>query len=361
MSYNITLIPGDGIGPEVSSAARLCVDAVSEKHSFEIAWDLQKAGEDAIKEFGQPLPEQTIESIKKNGVVLKGPITTPVGKGFRSVNVGIRQAFDLYANVRPTRTYPGVSSRYSDVNLVVIRENIEDLYAGIEFEMGKPGTIELIALAKKETGKDIRPDSAISLKPISVFRSERIAKFAFEYARENSRKKVTAVHKANIMKFTDGLFLESARKISAGYPQIAFDDRIVDNLSMQLVSNPNQFDVLVCPNLYGDIISDLCSGLVGGLGVAPSGSIGDKHAMFEPVHGSAPKHAGKNEVNPSACILSGAMMLKHIGKPEAAADLERAVLAVIKEGKQVTYDLKPTVPVGTKEMANAIIAKLKGN
>jgi isocitrate dehydrogenase (NAD+) len=359
MSYNITLIPGDGIGPEVSSAARLCVDAVAAKHSVAIEWDMQKAGEDAIKEFGQPLPEQTIESIKKNGIVLKGPITTPVGKGFRSVNVGIRQAFDLYANLRPVRTYPGVSSRYSDVDLVVVRENIEDLYAGIEFGAGKEGTLELIALAKKETGKDIRPDSAISLKPISGFRSERIAKFAFEYAKKNNRKKVTAVHKANIMKFTDGLFLDSVRKIAAEYSSIAFEDRIVDNLSMQLVTNPTQFDVLVCPNLYGDIISDLCSGLAGGLGVAPSASIGEKYAMFEPVHGSAPKHAGKNEVNPSACILSGAMMLKHIGEPEAAADLESAVLAVIKEGRQVTYDLKPTVPVGTREMANAIIAKLK--
>ncbi len=359
MEYNVTLIPGDGIGPEVSSAARMCIDAISEKYAFEINWDEQIAGEAAIKEFGVPLPEQTLNSIKKNGLVLKGPITTPVGKGFRSVNVGIRQAFDLFANMRPVRTYPGVESRYKDVDIVVIRENIEDLYAGVEFEEGKKGTTKLIKLSEKETGKKIRADSAVSLKLISRYESERISRFAFDYAKKNARKKVTIVHKANIMKFSDGLFLQSAKDVASKYKQINCDDRIVDNLCMQLVSNPSQFDVLLCPNLYGDIISDLCSGLAGGLGVAPSGSIGEKYAMFEPVHGSAPKHAGKNEVNPSACILSGALMLKHMGKKSAADALERAVLEVIKEGKKVTYDLKPRKPVSTSDMAKAIVAKLR--
>ncbi len=359
MTYNVTLIPGDGIGLEVTAAARRCVDAVAELFDFDIAWDERRAGEEAQKECGSLLPKETLSSIKKNKVALKGPITTPVGEGFRSINVELRQSLDLYANVRPARLYDGTASLYSSIDLVVIRENIEDLYAGIEFDKGAKDTKELIAFVGKHLGKKIREDSAIALKPISAFGSRRISEFAFRYAADNRRKKVTAVHKANIMKFADGLFLKTATEVAARHPKIEFEDRIVDNMCMQLVMKPELYDVILCPNLYGDILSDLCSGLIGGLGLAPSANIGEKGAVFEPIHGSAPKHAGKNVANPSACILSAAMMLQHLGEKGAASALEQAVIRVIRERKVVTYDLKPKTPAGTREMAAEIVKKLR--
>ena len=304
------------------------------------------------------LPKETLDSIKKNKVALKGPITTPIGEGFRSVNVDLRQKLDLYANLRPAKLFPGVKSRYSKVDLVVVRENTEDLYAGIEFDLGQKDTRELISVIEKFSKKKINEDSAIAIKPISVSGSWRIAKFAYDYAVRANRKKVTAVHKANIMKYADGLFLKTVQEVAKGYPNIESEDRIVDNMCMQLVVKPELYDVLVCPNLYGDIISDLCSGLVGGLGMAPSANIGDSYSVFEPIHGSAPKHAGKNDANPAATILSACMMLEHIGEATTAKDLEKATLDVIKEGKYVTYDIAAKDPVGTVEMTDAIIAKI---
>lgn len=359
MRYNITLIPGDGTGPEVVEAAKMCVNAAAKKYNFWISWEEKAAGETARKKFGSVLPKETLESIKKNKVALKGPITTPIGEGFRSVNVDLRQKLDLFANLRPAKLFPGVNSRYKDVDLVVVRENTEDLYAGIEFEKGAKDTKELISFTKKRTGKQIRSDSAISLKPISVYASRRIVEFAFDYAVKNKRKKVTAVHKANIMKFTDGLFLKTAQNVAKNFKSIEFEDRIVDNMCMQLVVKPELYDVIVCPNLYGDIISDLCSGLVGGLGLAPSANIGEDCAVFEPIHGSAPKYAGMNKVNPTATILSAVMMLEHIGEVKAAKDIERAVLSVLKEGKVLTYDLKPKNPAKTGMMAKEIIRKIE--
>jgi len=358
--HRVTLIPGDGIGPEVSNAAKRCIEATGVK----IAWDECLAGEDALREKGELLPKETIDSIKKNRVALKGPIITPIGGGFRSVNVAIRHALDLYACVRPAKSYPGVRGSYKDVNLVIIRENSEDLYAGIEFEEGKPETSELIKLITKLSSKQIRPDSGISIKPISLFASERIVKFAFEYALKNNRKKVTIVHKANIMKFTDGLFLKCGREVAKKYAgKIDFEEAIVDNMSMQLVQRPQNYDCLVLPNLYGDVISDLCAGLIGGLGIAPGANIGDSMAVFEAVHGSAPKYKGMNKVNPTAMILSGVLMLKYLKEEQAADRLENAVKEVIREGKSVTYDFKADrndpSSVGTHEMADAIIKKLK--
>jgi len=356
----VTLIPGDGVGPEVIDAARRCVEATGVK----IGWEVVEAGAQATKRYGTPLPDHVLEAIKKNGVALKGPITTPVGEGFRSVNVAIRKALDLYACVRPCKLYKGVRSNYEGIDLVVIRENTEDLYAGIEFAEGEKETGELMKLVSGSGRGTIREDSGISLKMISRYGSERIVRFAFRYARENRRKKVTAVHKANIMKYSDGLFLNSARRVAQEFPDIPFEDRIVDNMCMQLVQKPQLYDVIVTPNLYGDILSDLCAGLVGGLGVAPGANIGDKFAVFEPTHGSAPKYAGKNRVNPTAAILSGVMMLKYLGENEKADALERAVAKVIAEGKNVTYDLKknPEDPsaVGTREMTDAIIKCLEG-
>lgn len=339
MTYRITLIPGDGTGPELTDAMRRVLEATG--ISFE--WEVQEAGADVMDEYGTPLPEAVLESIRRNKVAIKGPITTPVGSGFRSVNVAIRKILDLYANLRPARTIPGVRSRYKGVDLIVVRENTEDLYAGIEH--------------------DVVPDEAAeSIKIITRRGTERIVRFAFEYARKNGRRKVTAVHKANIMKLTDGLFLRVAEQVAAGYPDIGFQDRIVDNMCMQLVQRPEEYDVLVMPNLYGDIVSDLASGLVGGLGVAPGANIGAEVAVFEPVHGSAPKYAGQNKVNPTATILSGALMLRHLGEMEAAQRVEWAVAAVIGEGQYVTYDLKPQrddpTAVGTREMADAIIGRL---
>ena len=309
------------------------------------------------------MPQRVVDSIKKNKVAIKGPITTPVGTGFRSVNVTLRQVLDLYCCLRPSKTFKGLRTRFQHVDLVIFRENTEDLYAGIEFENGSEDAKKVIDLISGLTGKAIRPDSGISIKPISVFGSERIVRAAFEYARKNKRKKVTAVHKANIMKFSDGLFLETARNVAAKYPDIEFEDRIVDNMCMQLVQKPELYDVLVLPNLYGDIVSDLAAGLIGGLGVAPGANLGEEYAVFEPVHGSAPKYKGLNKVNPLAMILSGVMMLKHLGEFQAAERLESAIASVIEEGKTVTYDLKPTpddpTAATTSQFADAIIEKLR--
>ena len=334
MSYAVTLIPGDGIGPELADAARQVLEATG--LGFE--WDVQEAGEATIASEGTPLPDRVIESIRANGIALKGPITTPVGSGFRSVNVGLRQALELYANVRPARSMTGVETRYEDVDLIIVRENTEDLYAGIEHMVG--------------------PDAAESIKIITRAASQRIARYAFEYAVANGRKKVTAVHKANIMKLSDGLFLESVGQVAADYAgRVEFEDRIVDNMCMQLVQKPELYDVLVLPNLYGDIVSDLAAGLVGGLGVAPGANIGEKAAVFEPVHGSAPKYAGQNKANPTALILSGALMLRHLGETAAADAVESAVRAVIAEGQTVTYDLGGSA--GTREFGEAVAGRVR--
>ncbi len=357
---NVTLITGDGIGPELAQAARRCIDATGVK----IHWEIAEAGEDVMARLGTPLPDATVESVKKNGVALKAPITTPVGTGFRSINVYLRQSLDLYACLRPCKSYKGVRSRYEDIDLVIVRENTEDLYAGIEFQKSQSDTLELIDWLNKHSKRKISPDSGVSIKPISVAATDRIVRFAFDYARQNGRRKVTSVHKANIMKFSDGLWLEVSRQVAKDYPDIQFEDRIVDNMCMQLVQKPELYDVLVLPNLYGDILSDLCAGLVGGLGVAPGANIGLKGAIFEATHGSAPKYKGQNKVNPTALILSGVLMLRHLGKTVEADRLENAVAQVIAEGKRVTYDLKadrddPTA-VGTSEMADAIIDRVKG-
>ena len=359
MPYRVTFIPGDGVGPELSEATRRVLEATG----VPFDWDMQEAGADVMDKYGTPLPEHVLDSIRKNGVAIKGPITTPIGTGFRSVNVALRKELDLYCCLRPCKWYPGVRSRYENVDLVICRENHEDLYAGIEFEQGQPETLKLIDFLSDLSGKKIREDSGISIKPISVTGTKRIVTYAFEYARRYGRKKVTAVHKANIMKFTDGLFLSTAREVAQGYPDIQFEDRIVDNLSMQLVQRPEEYDVLVLPNLYGDIVSDLCAGLIGGLGVAPGANIGDHAAVFEATHGSAPKYKGQNKVNPMAMMLSGVLMLRHLGEEDAAGRLEAALAAVIAEGKSVTYDMKPTrddpTAVGTSHVADGVIEKLQ--
>jgi isocitrate dehydrogenase (NAD+) len=334
MAHRVTLIPGDGIGPELAEATRRVLDATGV--GFE--WETVEAGEAVIGQYGTPLPEHVLESIRRNKVALKGPITTPVGEGFRSVNVTLRQALGLYANVRPARTMKGLDTRYEDVDLVIVRENTEDLYAGIEHMVG--------------------PDAAESIKIITRAASERIARYAFDYAVANGRRKVTAVHKANIMKLSDGLFLESCRTVAADYDgRVEFEDRIVDNMCMQLVQKPELYDVLVLPNLYGDIVSDLAAGLVGGLGVAPGANIGETAAVFEPVHGSAPKYAGQNRANPTALILSGALMLRHLGETDAADAVERATREVIAEGTTVTYDLGGSA--GTREFGDAVAARVR--
>src|SRR4030066_1184767 len=331
--HTVTLIPGDGTGPEISEAAKRVIEATG----VPITWDIQEAGQDIFEKEGTPLPQRVIDSIKKNKVALKGPVTTPVGKGFRSVNVALRQNLDLYCCLRPCKTFKGARTRYEDIDLVIIRENTEDLYAGIEFEKGLEDTKKLIDFINSLTRKMIRPDSGISIKPISVYATERIVRFAFEHARKNKRKKVTAVHKANIMKYSDGLFLEIARHVAKRYQDIEFEDRIVDNMCMQLVQKPELYDVIVLPNLYGDIISDLAAGLVGGLGVAPGGNIGEELALFEPTHGSAPKHKGGNKVNPTAQMLSAVLMLRHIREEKYADLMEAAIARVIAEGMNVTY------------------------
>lgn len=357
-TYQVTLIPGDGIGPEVAAATRSVLDATG--IGFE--WDVQQAGSDALDETGELLPEATLDSIRRNGVGLKGPITTPVGSGFRSVNVGLRQALELYANLRPGRTIRGVQSTFDDIDLVVVRENMEDTYAGVEFDTGTAEAAEVIAAINARSEKKVAEDAAISIKMITPEGSRRIVEYAFEYARRNGRKLVTAVHKANIMKYSDGLFLHVAQEVAKEYPDIEFNDRIVDNMCMQLMQKPELYDVLVMPNLYGDIVSDIVAGMVGGLGVAPGGNIGRDAAVFEPIHGSAPSHAGKNEANPVAMLLSGALMLRHLGEIGAAESVENAVERVISEGKRVTYDLRedrdPSKAASTTEMAEAIIAAL---
>jgi isocitrate dehydrogenase (NAD+) len=354
----VTLIPGDGIGPELAEATRRVLDSTGV--AFE--WEPVVAGEAAIAEHGTPLPEYVLESIKRNKVALKGPITTPVGGGFRSVNVALRKSLDLYGQVRPCKTYPGVRSRFDDVDLIIVRENTEDLYAGIEYEEGSEEAHELIRWIKAHGDELAHDDAGISIKPISVTGTRRIVQFAFDYARSNGRRKVTAVHKANIMKFTDGLYLRVAREVAEENPDIEFDDRIVDNMCMQLVQRPEEYDVLVLPNLYGDIISDLAAGMIGGLGVAPGANFGEDAAIFEPTHGSAPKYAGQNKVNPIAMMLSGMLMLRHLDETEAAEGLENAIADVIREGASVTYDMKPSrddpTAVGTSEVADAIIDKL---
>ena len=358
MAYDITLIPGDGIGPELSNATTRVLEATGVK----INWEVMKAGAEVVEEYGTPLPEHVLASVRKNRVAIKGPITTPVGSGFRSVNVGLRKALSLYACVRPCKTYPGVPGRYDNVDLVVVRENMEDTYAGIEYQKGSPEAAKLIEMVKQTHGETLLADTGFTLKVISATRSRAVVKFAFEYARKQKRHKVTAVHKANIMKFSDGLFLETAREVATQYPDIEFEDRIADNMNMQLVKDPSQFDVIVCPNLYGDLLSDLCAALVGGMGVAPGANLGDDYAVFEPTHGSAPKYAGLNKANPVSMMLSGVMMLNYLGETAAAQKLENAIAAVIKEGKNVTYDLKPQAPetaVGTAQVADAIIAKMK--
>lgn len=351
--YKVTLIPGDGVGPEVVDAARKCIEATGVK----IEWEKVDAGADIMDKYGTPLPEKVIDSIKKNRVALKGPVTTPVGTGFRSVNVALRQKLDLYACLRPCKWYPGVRSRYQGVDLVVVRENTEDVYSGIEFEEGKSETSELINFIQSSTNVKISDDSGISIKPISRHASERIIRFAFDYARKNNRKKVTGIHKANIMKYSDGIFLEVFHEVARDYPNIQSEDKIVDNMCMQLVQKPALYDVLVLPNLYGDIVSDLCAGLVGGLGLAPGANIGEEIAVFEATHGSAPKYKGKNKVNPTAMILSGVLMLRHLGEEEKAERLESATARVIAKGETVTYDLGGTAK--TSQMAKAIIKNLK--
>ncbi len=361
MAKKITLIPGDGIGPEVSLAMQRCVDATG----VAIEWEIEHAGTDIMEKKGTPLPQEVLDSVRRNKVAIKGPVTTPVGSGFRSVNVALRKELDLYACLRPCKLYPGVKSRYENINLYIVRENTEDLYAGIEFEAKSAECEQLIEKIKQLNPKAaMHPNPAISIKPISEFGTRRIVKAAFETAIKNNRKKVTAVHKANIMKCTDGLFLRVAREVAKEYEgKIQFEERIVDNMCMQLVQYPNDYDVLVLPNLYGDILSDLCAGLIGGLGIAPGANIGDGIALFEATHGSAPKYKGLNKANPTAMILSSVLMLEYIGENKAAERLEEAVALVLKEGKSVTYDLKkdrndPTA-VGTSQFADAIIKALK--
>ncbi len=357
--HNVTLIRGDGTGPELVEATRRVLEASLEGTGSSFQWDVVEAGVDIMETAGTPLPPNVLESVRKHKVALKGPITTPIGTGFRSVNVALRKELDLYACIRPCKTYEGVRSRYEDIDITIVRENTEDLYAGVEYEKGSDEANQIIGMA----GGKIRSDAAISIKPISVTGTRRIVKTAFDYAVENNRKKVTAVCKANIMKYTDGLFYEVAREVAKEYEgKVEYDEWLVDAMCMQLVQKPENYDVLVMPNLYGDILSDLAAGLVGGLGVAPGANIGDGCALFEATHGSAPKYKGQNKVNPTALILSGLLMLQYLKETEAASKLEKAVAAVIAEGKDVTYDMKPDrndpTAVGTSQMADAIIAKM---
>jgi isocitrate dehydrogenase (NAD+) len=358
-THAVTLVPGDGVGPEICDAAVRVLEATGV--GFE--WDVHQAGENVIKEYGTPLPEHVLASIRKNKVALKGPISTPIGSGFRSVNVALRQELDLYALVRPVKAYKGARNLRDDLDFVIVRENTEDIYAGIEFERGTADCDRMIKEISTLSKKAIRPDSGLSIKYISVTGSERIVQFAFDYARKNRRRKVTAVHKANIMKHTDGLFLAVARQVAARNPDIEFEDRIVDNMCMQLVLRPKEYDILCCPNLYGDIISDLGAGMIGGLGLAPGANIGTNGAVFEATHGSAPKYKGLNKVNPMAVMLSGVLMLRHLDEVAAADALEGAIAGVIAEGKNVTYDLKErrddTTSVGTSQVADAVISRLK--
>ena len=353
--YRVTFIPGDGTGPELAEATKRVLEATG----VEFEWDFQDAGIDVYESEGNPLPDRTLDSIRERGIAIKGPTTTPVGSGHRSTNVALRKEFDLYSCIRPCKAYEGVRTRFPETDIVIVRENTEDLYAGIEFEKGSEENERLRSFLADELDSPTRDESGISIKPISVFGSERIVESAFQYAKDNGRKKVTAAHKANIMKFSDGLFLRVAREVAEENPDLEFEDRIVDNLCMQLVQRPEEYDVLVLPNLYGDIVSDLAAGLVGGLGLAPGANFGTHAAVFEPTHGSAPKYAGQNKVNPMAMMLSGVLMLRHLEEREAADRLENAIADVIRAGERVTYDMKPSrddpTAVGTSDVADAII------
>ncbi len=359
MAHRITVIPGDGIGPEIVDATIRVLEATG----VAFDWDYREAGLDAAEKYGSVLPEEVLDSVRANEVAIKGPITTPRGGGFRSVNVALRKMLDLYACLRPAKSYPGVRSRYQNIDLVIVRENHEDLYAGVEFEKGDPAIQKIGELTDAAGMGHIREDAGLSLKIISERGTTRVARFAFEYARKYGRKKVTVVAKDNILKFTDGLFFATARHVAEGYSDIEYQEVLVDNMAMQLVQKPENYDVLLLPNLYGDVLSDLCAGLVGGLGVAPGANLGDEIALFEPVHGSAPKYAGQNKVNPMALMLSGVMMLRHIAETDAADRMEHALAAVIAEGKSVTYDMKPSpddpTAVGTSQVADAVIEKMK--
>ncbi len=358
MPHAVTLVPGDGTGPEITEATRRVLEATG----VQFEWDVRLAGAETLERYGTVLPDDVIEAIKCTKVALKGPITTPVGRGQRSANMTLRKKLDLYANLRPAKTYQGLRSRYENIDLIIVRENTEDLYAGIEFQRGTAEHEDLLELIARMTGNHLDRNSALSIKYISVAATRRIVKFAFDYARANYRHKVTVVHKANIMRVSDGLFLATAHEVAKEYPDIQYEDRIVDNMCMQLVQKPELYDVLVLPNLYGDIISDLSAGLIGGLGVAPGANISNHYAVFEPVHGSAPKYAGQNKVNPMAMMFSGVMMLRHLAEREAANRLEKALAQIIAEGKYVTYDLKPRPDdpsaVGTSQVADAIIERL---
>jgi isocitrate dehydrogenase (NAD+) len=358
MAHTVTLIPGDGTGPELVEATRRVLEATG----VEFEWDEHPAGEDVYEAEGTPFPDRTLESIKRNGVGIKGPTTTPVGSGFRSVNVLLRKELDLYSCVRPCKAYEGVRTRYPETDIVIVRENTEDLYAGIEFEKDTDQAEDLRRFIEELDGSKIREHSGISIKPISVYGSERIVESAFDYAKANGRRKVTAAHKANIMKHSDGLFLDVARQVAERHPDVEFEDRIIDNLCNQLVSRPEEYDVIVLPNLYGDIVSDLGAGMIGGLGLAPGANIGTEAAMFEATHGSAPKYKGQNKVNPTALMLSGVLMLRHLDERDAADRMEAAIAEVIRRGDKVTYDLKPSrddpTAVGTSEFADAVIEEL---
>ena len=357
MPYRVTLIPGDGVGPEVTEATKRVLEATD----IEFEWEVETVGEKAQIQCGTPLPDDVIESIKRNKVALKGPVTTPIGTGFRSINVALRRNLDLYACLRPCKTYPGAPTPFKNVDIVIVRENTEDLYAGIEFARGTSEATGLINLIFNSSGMEVKKDSGFSIKMISETGSRRIVKFAFEYARKNNRSKVSVAHKANILKFSDGLFLAAAREIAKEYSDIKFEDVVIDALCMRLVRNPQSFDVIVLPNLYGDIVSDLCAGLVGGLGLAPGANIGDEVAIFEPTHGSAPKYIGQKKVNPMAMMLSAMLMLRYLGEENTANRLEKAIAGVIAEGKEVTYDLlsdQNKYPAGTSQVADAVIKKL---
>jgi isocitrate dehydrogenase (NAD+) len=358
LAHSVTFIPGDGTGPELAEATKRVLEATG----VEFEWDFQDAGVDVYEEEGDPLPERTLESIRRNKVAIKSPTTTPVGTGHRSINVALRKEFDLYACIRPCKAYEGVRTRFPDTDLVIVRENTEDLYAGIEFEKDSDEEEKLAKFLAEELDSPVREHSGISIKPISVFGSERIVEAAFEYAKDYGRKKVTAAHKANIMKYSDGLFLEVAREVAERHSDIEFEDRIIDNLCNQLVSRPEEYDVIVLPNLYGDIVSDLGAGLIGGLGLAPGANIGTDSAIFEATHGSAPKYKGQNKVNPTALMLSGVLMLRHLDEDEAADRMEGAIAEVIRKGDKVTYDLKPArddeSAVGTSEFADAVIEEM---
>ena len=359
MSYKVTFIPGDGVGPEVAEATRRVLEATG----VEFEWERVSIGADALEKTGTPLPPDALESIRRNKVAIKGPVTTPIASGFRSVNVALRQELDLYSCLRPCKSYVGVFAPYDDLDIIVVRENTEGLYAGIEFDSSEEDTARLAGMVKETRNRDMAPDAAISLRIISPDASRRIVRFAFDYARANGRKKVTAVHKSNILKFSDGVFLRAATEVAAEYPEIEFTDVLMDACCMQLAKRPQQFDVLVSPNFYGDLLSDLCAGLVGGLGLAPGANIGDDIAVFEPTHGSAPKYAGLNKVNPIATMLSGVLMLRYLEEQDAANRMEAAIASVLAEGKSVTYDMKSDrddlSAVTTSEVADAVIEKLR--